>query len=296
MSFALVTDTSANLPTAWLRAEKVEVVPFHYAFNGQDFTCLDTERFDDASYYAAIGRGVRVTTSQVTPQSYIDAFTPLLEAGQDVLFIGMSSGISGSYQSAEMAAEELRGRFPRRTIRTLDTLGASLGEGLFVMQAAACRRAGQSLDEVALNLMYQRRYMHQIFTVDDLMHLRRTGRLSGANALLGTVLGIKPLLFGNPEGKIVPIQKARGRKAAIHAMADHYNAFVAHPENQVVGIAQAACPQDAALLAELLRQKRPPKEILTVRYEPVTGSHVGPGALALFFLSDRERKAVTARP
>lgn len=287
-TFAIFTDTSANLPTQLLAKHHIHVLPFQYIIDGNAHTCMDTDAFDGASFYGAIRAGTQVTTSQITPQLYIDGMSPALESGMDVLFVGMSSGISGSFRSAELAAEELRAMFPRRSIRLVDTLAASLGEGIPVLRAASYRAEGKSLAETADLLLADCKRICQVFTVDDLMHLRRGGRLSGVTAIVGTVLHIKPLLKGNEQGQIVTFGKVRGRKSSIEALAKRYEALVEHPETQIIGIAHADCPEDAAYLCELLRQNRPPKEILLVDYEPVTGSHVGPGALALFFMGGED--------
>ena len=288
MSFSIITDTSANLPTEYLQRENIGVVPYTYTYRGAEHSTLDTARFDGKRYYDAIRGGMTVTTSLISPARYTDSFREHLAAGEDILFIGMSSGISNSQHCATLAAEALLEEFPERKIRLVDALGASLGEGLLVMRAAQWRNEGAPLEEVFSRLDALRRQMCQIFTVDDLMYLRRGGRLSNAAAILGTVLQIKPLLKGDPEGKIVAFHKVRGRKRAIEALAERYAALVEHPEEQTVGIAHADCPEDAKLLASLLWKSCPPREILTVMYEPVTGSHVGPGALALFFLGGED--------
>ena len=285
--FTIITDTSANLDRSWLAEHRVLAIPFHYFVRGKDCTCLDTEHFDGASFYNAMRAGERVTTSQITSQAYEDTMRPVLEAGQDILFVSMSSGISGSYGQSEFTARELREEYPDRTILTVDTLGASLGEGLLVLRAVECRDAGTSLQETYDLLMDLRHDMCQVFTVDDLKYLRNTGRLSNLSALVGTVLNIKPLLKGNTEGKIVSFAKTRGRKKAIQGLAEQYNRMVRNADQQVIGIAHADCQADVDELISMLRAKHPPKDILTVMYEPVTGSHVGPGTLALFFLGDR---------
>ena len=287
MSFAIITDTSANLPTAWTRANDVAVVPFSYYIDGREFTCTDTEAFDGDAFYDAICSGTRVSTSLINPERYTAAFRRALESGEDVLYVGMSSGISGSYQCAVTAAEALRGEFPAREICTVDTLGASLGEGLLVMMAADLRAEGRTVSEIHGILEDRKAAMCQVFTVDDLMHLRHTGRLSNAAALIATVLSIKPLLKGNTKGQIVSFQKVRGRRRSIEAIAENYDRLVEDAAGQIIGIAQAGCREDAEYLCKLLRRNNPPKEILTVEYEPVTGSHVGPGALALFFFGSR---------
>ena len=286
MSFAILTDTSANLPTPLLQKHGVTVAPFSYSYDGAEHTCLDTESFDGAAYYGAMRKGTVVTTSLVNPDRFISAARPLLAAGEDVLFVGMSSGISGSFGSAKLAAGDLREEFPGRDIQLVDTLGASLGEGILVLRAIEMRENGASLSETAAALRDMRWRMYQIFTVDDIMYLRRTGRLSNAKAIVASVLHIKPVLKGNEEGKIVCFAKVRGRQRAIEEMAKRYEALVVSPETQTVCISHADCEADAQILASMLRRSKPPKDILIVDYEPVTGSHVGPGALALFFLSD----------
>ena len=286
MSYVIVTDTSANLPTPILRENGVGVIPFHYTVEGRELDCLDTEAFDGHAYYEAMRNGALASTSQINPQAYIDQFAPLLAAGQDILFIGMSSGISGSFQSAQMAREQLLERFPERQLCVVDTLGASLGEGILVLRAIEARAAGLPLDALVRELLEMRRRMYQVFMVDDLMFLKRTGRVSGAAALVGTMLQIKPLLKGNEMGQIVTCAKARGRHKAIEALAKRYDELVVDAGSQIVGIAHADCPDDAAHLAGLLNKNHPPRQIMTVMYEPVTGSHVGPGTLALFFLGD----------
>ena len=288
MSYAVVTDTSANLPTPLTRERDISVLPFSYYVEGVERTCLDTEAFNGTAYFDLMRHGTLVTTSQINPQRYLDCFEPLLEAGRDILFVGMSSGISGSYHCAEIAAEELQPRFPDRQIALVDTTGASLGEGIPVLKAADYRDAGVPLDEAVTKLKEQCRCMYQVFIVDDLMHLRRTGRLSSALAIVGSLLQIKPILKGNERGQIVNFAKVRGRRKAIESLAERYDAFVKNAPEQIVGIAHADCAEDAEFLASLLRRNHPPKEIMTVMYEPVTGSHVGPGTLALFFQGDRD--------
>ncbi|MBQ4473608.1 MAG: DegV family protein [Lachnospiraceae bacterium] len=286
MAYRIVTDTSANLPTPWLEEHGVPVIPFIYIENGVEKTCMDTEAFDGHAFYEGMRHGSKPTTSQINPQMYEDTLGPILEAGEDVMFISMSSGISGSFHSSEMAAEELRERFPERTIYTIDTRGASLGEGIPVMKAVEMKEAGASIDEVyeAITKMCVR--MCQVFMVDDLMNLRRTGRLSNAAAIVGTVLRIKPLLKGNELGQIVNTDIIRTRKKALTALADKYGRWVVNAKDQIVGIAHADCLKDAEFLASMLREKAEPKEILIVGYEPVTGCHVGPDTVALFFESE----------
>ena len=285
MSFVVITDSSGNLQRRQIQENALEIIPFSYYVNGEEHNIVKDGGFDAEAFYARIRRGLKVTTSQIPPQRYADFFEPALRLGKDVLFVAMSSGISGSCQSARIAAKMLMEIYPGRIIEVIDTLGASLGEGIIALHAARLQKLGRSVTETAAELRERVQRMFNVFTVDDLMHLRRGGRLSNLSAVMGTVLQIKPLLKGNAEGKIVAFSKIRGRKRSIDALAEAYDKLVVAPENQIVGIAQASCREDAAYLESLIRKNRPPKEILTVEYEPVTGSHVGPGALALFFES-----------
>ena len=286
MSFTIVTDTSANLSTAYLKANGVAVLPFKYSFGGEEKTCLDTERFDREeayAYYAAIKSGERVFTSQITPGEYAEVFEPVLAAGQDILFVSMSSGISGSYDSSAAAAEELGAKYPARRIVAFDTLAASLGEGLFVMHAVNCRAAGKSVDETAAFLSERRGRLCQIVLVEDLMHLHRGGRISAPKALLGTVLGIRPILKGDEEGHLVVRDKVRGRKKGLDYLANKYAELVNREIDQTICIAYTDCRDDALLLGEMIRAAYEPKALMIERYEPVTGAHIGPGTVALFF-------------
>lgn len=286
MSFTILTDTSANIPTSLLKEHDIYVIPYYYSIGEKQFSCLDTEGFDGEKFYKAMRLGADIKTSAINFQSYIDFFGKFLEQGQDILFVSMSSGISSSFHCAEIATKELQEKYPDRQICLLDTIGASLGEGIFALKAAEYRDAGFTLSKTHRMLEKEKNCMYQVFTVDDLMYLKKTGRLTGSAAVIGNMLQVKPILKGNENGEIVNFAKVIGRKKAIDALAQRYNMLVKNPEQQLVGIAHADCAEDAEYLAELLNKKKPPREILTVMYEPVTGSHVGPGTLALFFMSD----------
>lgn len=286
MSFKILTDTSANLPTSLLNEHDISVIPYHYFIGDKQYSCLDTEGFDGKKFFKAMRLGADIKTSAINFQGYIDFFEEFLSQGQDILFVSMSSGISSSFSCSEIAKKELAEKYPDREILLVDTLGASLGEGIFALKAAEYRDAGYSIQKVHRKLEKEKACMYQVFTVDDLMYLKKTGRLTGSAAIIGNMLQVKPLLKGNENGEIVNFSKVIGRRKAIDALAQRYNMLVKDPEQQIVGIAHADCEADAAYLAELLNKKKPPMEILSVLYEPVTGSHVGPGTLALFFMGD----------
>lgn len=285
MSFAIIADTAANLPAAQLAQRDIIAVPLEFYLDGVAHTCLAVDELDGEAFYASLG-DKEVKTAQTNPQKFFDVMEPLLREGRDILCFTLSSGISGTYASACIAADMLHETYPDRTVRVIDSMGASLGEGLLALHACDCRDAGKSLAETAEEVEKLVVRMCQVFTVDDLRFLRKGGRISGAVAFVGTLLDFKPLLKGNENGKIVMCGKVRGKKRAIAAMAEKYEALVEHPETQRIGIAYAGHYEDAQALEALLQKNKPPREILTVCYEPVTGVHVGPGALALFFLGN----------
>lgn len=288
MQYAIYTDTSANIPLKILDDNNVGCVAFSYSTDGKnDESCMDIEAFDGKSYYKKIDEGMKVNTSQITPQKYMDAFEKDLMEGRDILYVGMSSGISGAYNSSEVAANELRDKYPDRNIYTVDTKAASLGEGLAVFKAIENRDNGVDIVTSYEELVEFSKCIYQVFTVDNLMHLRRTGRLSNAGAVIGSVLNIKPLLKGNHEGKIISFGKCRGMKKAIEGMASKYDELVKNASDQRVCIAHSDNDAMADYLIELLNKNNKPREIMKVMYEPVTGAHVGSGTVALFFLGDR---------
>lgn len=284
MSFAISTDTSANLPTAELQWHQLYLLPFSYIVDDVEHQCLDLTAFDGDAYYEML-RHTPASTSMISMDQYRRLWEPLLQEGQDVLHVGMSSGISGAYQSAVMAARELREAYPDRRLVVFDTRAASLGEGIQVLHAATCREAGYTLDETVRELTELRPRIRQIFTVDDLMHLRRGGRVSAVSAAVGTALRIKPLLKGDEAGRIVVFGKVQGRKRSVRALADNFAANAELLGRWPVGIAHAGCRDEALVLAAMLKVHDPKARIIVVDYEPVTGSHVGPGALAMFYVA-----------
>lgn len=286
MSFRIMTDTSANLPASLLEEKGVAVLPFRYLYNGEELTCLDTAAFEGTAadgYYADLKAGSRVSTSQINPSEYREFFEPVLKAGEDILFISMSSGISNSYNSSVIAADELRADYPERRIRTIDTLAASLGEGIMVLRAIDLKENGAGLDETADEIEARVQSMYQVVLIEDLMYLHRGGRVSAPKALLGTVLGIRPILKGDTSGHLVVCDKVRGRKKGLLHLAEKYSELVDRENGGTVGIAYTDCEEDARALLEMLKERFSGKEFMLVRYEPVTGSYVGPGTVALFF-------------
>lgn len=276
----LFTDTSANLPAEIIDEYGIEVVPFSYTIDGVEY--IPEREFDGKAFYAAMRAGSEVKTSMVNAGTFIERFKTALDAGKDVLYIGMSGGISGTANAALMAKQELDEEYPDRKIVVIDTLAASLGEGLFVIKAAEQLKDGVALDAIEEAIRAQVPSMCQSFTVDDLKYLKNTGRVSGAAAIIGNVLSIHPILIGDYEGKIVVKAKVRGMKRTLDALAERY-AELALSKTETIGIAQADNEEGKAYLVQRLRDKGLTGKCLSVCYEPVTGSHVGPGTVALFF-------------
>ncbi len=287
MSFVVFADGTANLPKE-LQGD-IRVLPCDYVLNGEPMTYTgDIEDFDYHAYYEGLKNGDKVKTSLLNTQLFIDYFTPVLIGGNDIVYIAMSSGISGTYNAAVAAANQLMEEFPKRFVHIVDSKGCGFGNGILALRAADlsrqnidCREAAKILDEAVPHAC-------QYFTVDDLNFLKNTGRVSGITATIGTVLNIKPLLFGDKTGHIISCGKARGRKAAITALAGKYkDKFIREPNNTVC-ISHGDCLDEARQLAELIKKINPIAEITICQHEPFSGAHVGPGMLAVFFWG-RER-------
>lgn len=278
----IFTDTSANLPAAYIQKYSLRVIPLTYFVDGVEAHQDPAVDFDGKAYYDAMRSGTPVSTAMINLGAFLEPLHAALAAGDDVIYIGMSGGISGTAQAAVIAAGELTEKYPARKIVTIDTYAASLGEGLQVLEAARMIEEGTSLDEIKAHLLSRRPHMCQFFTVDDLAYLKRGGRISSATALIGTVLSIKPILCGDETGHIVSCGKVRGMKRAYQELANYYDGR-ALDKSEMLGIAHADNEEGAQALIALLRDKGFTGECLNVVYEPVTGAHVGPGTVALFF-------------
>lgn len=278
----IFTDTSANLPFAVTQEKHISVVPFSYTVDGVEMKYPTDTEFDGKAFFDAMLRGAMVKTSMVSVGAFLEQFEQALQAGNDVLYIGMSGGISGTANSAAIAVSELREKYPERKIAAVDTYAASLGEGLQVLAAVRMIEQGVGFDEVVAQIERGRHNMCQYFTVADLEYLKRNGRLSSVVALAGTILHIKPILMGDETGHIVQCGKVRGSQRALERLAEKYDALVSD-RSAGIGIAHADNERGAETLLARLRERGFTGECMTVMYEPVTGSHVGPGTVALFY-------------
>ncbi|MBR5237033.1 MAG: DegV family protein [Clostridia bacterium] len=285
MSYVIVTDSCANLPETIIDQYDISIVPLSFHVGDRELKSYEKGKVTDFKQFYDMMRNKEViTTSLVSPEKFIDFFKPLLEAGQDVLYLGFSSGLSGTYQSATIAADDLKGLYPQRQVITVDSLCACGGQGLMVLYAAQMREQGSTIDEVATWLKENILRMAHWFTCDDLFFLKRGGRISGATAVVGSLLQVKPVLHVNDEGKLVSVSKARGRKQALAALVAQMEKTVEEPQKQTLFIAHADCEEDALYIKKLVENKFSVKDIIVHYIDPVIGAHAGPGTVALFFL------------
>lgn len=287
-TYQIFTDSSCDLPGSLARELGLHVVPLSVQLRGREYeNDSDGWNLDIKDFYNAIRSGELTSTSAVNPDKWAKAMEPVLAAGQDILVLAFSSGLSATYSSAALAAKELGARYPQRKLRVVDTLSASLGQGLLCYLTVQQQRAGKSLEEAADYAEQNRLHLCHWFTVDDLMFLKRGGRISAATALMGTMLKIKPVLHMDNAGHLVNVGKARGRRASIDALAAKLGQTALEPEKQTVFISHGDCQEDADYLAGVLRERYRIQDIRINYVGPVIGSHSGPGTLALFFLGSQ---------
>ena len=286
--YVIVTDSSADLTAGMAEELGVEVLPLSFMVKGQTYRNYpDNREMDPGAFYAMLRAGEMATTAAVNVADYTSALEPLLEQGKDVLVLAFSSGLSATYQSSVIAVNELKEKFPERKIFTVDTLCASMGQGLLVYLAAKKQQAGATIEEVRDWTEENKLKLCHWFTVDDLHFLKRGGRISAATAVLGSMLHIKPVLHVDDEGHLINMGKARGRGASLTALVDHMEETAIDPASQVVFISHGDCLADAEKVAGDVKKRLGVKEVVINYVGPVIGAHSGPGTLALFFLGSR---------
>ena len=283
--FIIVTDSSADLDTGMARELDVQVLPLGFVLEDHTYyNYPDNREMDPHVFYDRLRRGEVATTNAVNVAQYTETLEPLLQAGQDVLVLAFSSGLSTTYNSSAIAVEELSAKYPERKLYTVDTLCASLGQGLLVWYAAQQRNKGWSIEEVRdwveehkLNLCHQ-------FTVDDLHFLKRGGRISAATAMVGSMLHIKPILHVDGEGHLINIGKARGRQASLKALVDRMEETSIDSGSLTVFISHGDCLEDARTVAEMVKERFGVQDVYINYVGPVIGAHSGPGTLPLFYM------------
>ena len=283
--FRIFTDSSCDLPQALADSYGLTVLPLTITLEGATYhNLLDGSKLGFHALYEKLRGGVSASTSAVNPAAFRDAMEQCLLAGDDILYVGFSSGLSTTYQSGCIAADELRESYPDRRIICIDSLCASLGQGLLLHLAVEKQRAGHSLDEVAAFVEQTKLHICHWFTVDDLMFLKRGGRIPATTALLGTALQIKPVMHMDDNGKLVSVSKARGRKASLAALVQKMNDTGIDIHEQTVFISHGDCLADAEYTASLIRERVGVKDVIINYVGPVIGSHAGPGTLSVFFV------------
>ena len=281
-NYQIITDSCCDLPKDMAAKLGLTVINLSLLFREQ--VLEETSDKELKTVYDAMRAGETATTSAANPDKWASVMEPVVADGNDLLVLAFSSGLSTTYQSAVITANELAEKYPDRTIRVVDTLCASMGQGLLAWYACQKRDAGMSLEDLAAWCDEAKSHLCQWFTVDDLMFLKRGGRINAATALVGTMLNIKPVLHVDDEGHLISKAKVRGRKAALEALAAKLGELGLPGENDTVFISHGDCLQDAEYVAQVLKSRYGVKEVVISYVGAVIGSHSGPGTVALFFL------------
>ncbi len=284
--YIITSDTTCDLPESYCRENNIPLLSVDYTLEGVSYSGSDP-LITPEQFYAKMRSGALPQTQQVTPQKAETTFESLIQQGYDVLHIGFSSALSGSYNSTVIAANELRERYPEAKIVTIDSLCASLGEGLLVHKAVELKKQGMPLEDCAQWVEDNKLKLCHYFTVDDLNHLHRGGRVSKAAAVVGTALNIKPVLHVSDEGKLIPVEKVRGRKQSLVRMADQMGERIEGVQNDTVFISHGDCLEDAQFVASLVKERFGIGNVMYNFIGPSVGSHSGPGTVALFFFGNK---------
>lgn len=285
-NYQIITDSSCDFTKAQYRDLGLQYVSLTLLNKGEVIKNL-TEADELHAFYDGLRAGEMPTTAAANPEDWASAMEPVLQEGRDVLVLAFTSGLSTTYQSAVIAAEEMKEKYPQRKIFVVDTLCAALGQGLLVWHACRQRDKGLSLEELRDWVEENKLKVCHEVTVDDLYHLKRGGRVSAASAIVGTMLNIKPMIRVDDNGKLLNYGKVRGRKAAMEQIVKRFGELGAGCDNETVFIAQGDCPEDAAALEKLLRARYPEvKNVMTGYVGGVIGAHTGPGVLVLFFMGN----------
>ena len=286
--FLIITDSTCDMPQEMADELGLAILPIRVSMEDKEYAhYLDGRELGFHEFYEKLRAGVPAKTSAANQEDFLSVMEPALAAGRDVLYIGFSSGLSSTYNVGVMTAAQLAEKYPERKVYTVDSLSASLGQGLLVYHAVQQKLAGRSIDEVRTFVEETRLHLCHWFTVDDLQHLKRGGRVSAAAAVFGTMLNIKPVLHVDDEGHLIPVGKVQGRTTSIKALLKKMQETAIDPAEQVVFISHGDCEKDAEKLAAMVRESIGPKEIILNPIGPVIGAHSGPGTAALFFLGTK---------
>ncbi len=284
--YVILTESSSDISLKIAKDNDIQVMPMDFILEGKSYAhYADSREMDVKAFYQKLRDGAVVTTAAENVEDYMTWVKPLLEDGKDVLLVVFSSGLSSTFSTANVALAELREQYPHRKIVAVDSLCASAGEALLAYYAAQNRAKGMSIEENAQWLEDNKLHLAHWFTVDDLMFLKRGGRVSSATALVGTMLSIKPVLHVDNGGHLINVSKARGRKASMKALVDKAAETGVDLSNQVLFISHGDCLDDAQWLAQEVRDRFHPVDVVISDIGPVIGAHSGPGTLALYFMA-----------
>ena len=283
--YAIITDSACDLPAQLVDELDISVVPLTLTVDGKSYKNYpDGREIGFHEFYEMLRAGAKASTSAANIDAFIELFEQFAADGKDVLYLGFSPALSGTFNAAKIAAEDVSERYPDHKFYTVDTLCASLGQGLMVYYAAKEREKGRSIDEVRDYVEQNKLHLCHLFTVSDLHFLHRGGRVSKTTAVIGGALGMKPLMHTDNYGRLEKTGVIRGRKQSIIALADRMKQVITDPEGQTVFICQGDCKEDADFLADAIRERLPVGEIMINYTGPVIGAHSGPGTLAVFFM------------
>lgn len=282
--YVIVTDSTIDLPREMAEDQGIPVLSLSYILDGE--TYADRKGLSGKEFFDKIREGAMPTTSQVNPDQARECFEKILKEGKDILCLGFSSGLSGSYNSERIAAEELREEYPDANIIVIDTLCASMGQGLLVTKALRLKNQGMSMEELAAWVEDNKRKVCHNITVDDLNHLYRGGRVSRASAVLGTLVQIKPILVVDDEGKLKVVGKERGRKKALNRIVDMMESQFGGYENDIVMVTHGDVPEEAEYVKKRIQEKYGIEEVIVHTIGTVIGSHTGPGVVGVLSMGE----------
>ena len=286
--YVIITDSSCDLPADLVEELELQVTPLAFIMGDKTYwNYPDNREMSPEEFYSRLAAGEMATTNAVNVGQATERLEAVLKTGKDVLVLGFSSGLSTTFNSFQIAADDLSDHYRDRKIYAVDTLSASLGQGMLVAQAARLRQQGKSIEEVRDWVEANRLHQCHWFTVNDLFFLKRGGRVSAATALVGTMLQIKPVMHMDDEGHLINMSKARGRKAALNALVDKVRELGTDPASQTMYISHSACLEDAQFVADEVKKRYGVKEVIINSIGPVIGAHTGPGCVALFFTGSK---------
>ena len=286
--YVVATDTASDLPCEIAQELNIFQIPMKFEIEGETYRNYpDGREYDLTKFYNKLREGSSAITAQVSNDDFVDFAEPILKEGKDILYISLSSGLSGTFQSCKIFAEDLMQEYPGRKIICIDSKGASIGQGLLTILTAKKKQEGLNIEELAEWTEEKRPQICFWVSVDDLNHLKRGGRISSLTAVIGTALGIKPIIHVDNEGNLVQVDKARGTKKAMEVLLNRMKETSINPEEQDIFIGHGDSSEVADMLAEMVKKELKVKSVTTGYIGPVIGAHSGPGTIALFFVGTK---------